>query len=307
MFKIKIVTTWAVIMILAIPIVGFSQGYVQQVGASGNVNWTQQVVRCTGIGAPNPDMPMSAQRAAALTAAKSDALRNLLATIKGVNLTSETTVENAMLLSDVITTRVTGALRNYRIVDTRYMSTGDVEVDIEIPLTGVIMDEMLPPGQQFGGGMLMTGGLLLCPICGQPWPEGQPVPDGITLIQAGEGTGSQSGGILYTGLIIDGRGLGIRPAMAPKVLDSNGEEIYGSKFVSREYAVDIGMVGYEKDINRARLNERVADNPLVVKGIEARGANMTDIIINSTDAMQIHNAAANMNFLQHCKVMFILD
>ncbi len=307
MCKFKMVTMWALIMILAVPLVGLSQGYVQQVGATGNVNWTQQVVRCTGIGAPNPDMPMAAQRAAALRAARSDALRNLLETIKGIYLTSETTVENAMVVSDVIRTRVEGAMRDFNVVDTRYMSTGDVEVDVEIPLTGVILNEMLPSSAQFGGGMLMTGGLLLCPVCGQPWPAGQPVPEGVTLIQAGEGAGTQSSSNLYTGLVVDGRGLGIRPAMAPKVLDNNGEEIYGSKFVSREYAVDIGMVGYEKDINRARLNERVADNPLVVKGIEAAGANMTDIIISNTDAMQIHNAAANMNFLQHCKVMFILD
>ncbi|MBN2029377.1 LPP20 family lipoprotein [bacterium] len=307
MFKFNMVTMGAVIMILTVPIVGFSQGYVQQVGATGNVNWTQQVVRCTGIGAPNPDLPMAAQRAAALRAARSDALRNLLETIKGIYLTSETTVENAMLVSDVIRTRVEGAMRDFNVVDTRYMSTGDVEVDVEIPLTGVVLDGMLPSAQQFGGGVLMTGGLLLCPVCGQPWPAGQPVPEGVTLIQAGEGVGTQSTGGLYTGLIIDGRGLGVRPAMAPKVLENNGEEIYGSKFVSREYAVDIGMVGYEKDINRARLNERVADNPLVVKGMEATGANMTDIIISNADAMQIHNAAANMNFLQHCKVMFILD
>ncbi len=306
MFRLNTKIVVAVIIILTLPAVIFSQGYVQQIGATGNVNWTEQVVRCTGIGAPNPNMPLAAQRAGALQAAKSDALRNLLATIKGVNLTSETIVENAMLLSDVISTRVEGALRGFRVVDTRYMSTGDVEVDVEIPITGVIMNTLLPSPQEFGGGLLMTGGLLLCPVCGQPWPEGRPVPQGITLIQTGEGTGMQSGGV-YTGLIIDGRGLGVRPAMAPKVLDDSGEEIYGSKFVSREYAVDIGMVGYDKDINNARLNERVKDNPLIVKGIEASGANMTDIIIGRTDAVQIHNAAANMNFLQHCKVMFILD
>lgn len=155
----------------------------------------------------------------------------------------------------------------------------------------------------------MTGGQLLCPTCGQPWPKGKPVPPGVTLIRAGAGTGNAgtTSSAVYTGLIIDARGLSVRPAMAPKVLDDRGDEVYGSKYVTREYAVDIGMVGYEKDINRARLNERVADNPLIVKAIEASGPNKTDVVINSADALKIHNAAANMNFLQHCKVMFILD
>lgn len=289
---------------LVLPAVLLGQGYVQQVGATGNVNWTQQVIRCTGVGGPNPNVPLAAQRAGALRAAKVEALRNLLETVKGVYLTSETTVENAMLTSDVIRTRVEGALRGFRVVDTRYMSSNDVEVDVEVPLTGIVMDALV--GQEFGGGMLQTGGQLLCPTCGQPWPAGKPVPAGVTLIQTGTGA-METGSAVYTGLVLDARGLGVRPAMAPKVMDERGEEVYGSRFVSREYAIDLGMAGYEKDLNRARMNERVADNPLVVKAIEAAGPNKTDIVISSVDAMKIHNAAANMNFLQHCKVMVLLD
>jgi len=292
------------LLMLALPLAVTAQGYVQQVGAAGNVDWTSQVVRCTGIGAPNPNAPLSAQRAGALRAAKLDAQRNLLETIKGVYLTSETTVENAILMGDVIISRVEGTIRNARVIDTRYMSTGDVEVDMEVPLTGVISDAILP--QQFGGGALMTGGGLFCPVCGQPWPAGKPVPAGVTLVQGEAENVSGTGGV-YTGLIVDARGLGIRPAMAPQLLDERGDEVYGSRFVTREYAVDIGMVGYEKDIDRARMNERVADNPLVVKALEASGANRADLVISAADAQKVHNAATNMNFLQHCKVMFILD
>jgi hypothetical protein len=289
---------------LFLPMILMGQGYVQQVGTTGNVDWTKQTIRCTGVGGPNPNVPVAAQRSGALRAAKLEAFRNLLETIKGVNLSSETTVENSMVVSDVIRTRVEGALRGFRIVDTRYMSTGDVEVDVEVPLTGIVLDAVLPQG--FGGGALMTGGQLICPTCGQPWPVGKPVPAGVTLIQAGEGS-AQTASSLYTGLVIDARGLGMRPAMAPKILDDRGDEVYGSRFVSREYAVDIGMAGYEKDMNRARMNERVADNPLIVKGVEAAGPNKTDVVISTVDAMKVHNAASNMNFLQHCKVMILLD
>ncbi len=305
MFRFKNHLIIVLSLVLALPVFLLGQGYVQQVSGTGNINWTQQVIRCTGIGAPNPNLPQAAQRASALRVAKTDALRNIIETVKGINLTSETVVENAMLVSDVIRTQVEGAIRGYRIVDTRYMSTGDVEVDVEVPMTGVILNALLP--QDFGGGVLTTGGQLLCPTCGQAWPSGKPVPSGVTLIQAGQSGGTQTAGMVYTGLVIDARGLGIRPAMAPKVTDDKGDEVYGSRFVSREYAVDIGMVGYEKDINRARLNERVADNPLVIKGLKSSGPGKTDITISGADATKIHNAASNMNFLQHCKVMFILD
>ena len=288
---------------LLLPLALMSQGYVDQVSNTGSVNWTQQTLRSTGIGAANPDMPLAAQRAGAIRAAKLDALRNLLETVKGINLTSETTVENAMLSNDRITTRVEGALKGFRIVDTRYLSTGDIEVEVEAPLTGIILDALLPG--EFGGGTLQSGAV--CPLCGQPWPAGKPVPAGVTLNESGGGMATSAGGSAYTGLIVDARGFGIRPAMAPKLLDETGNEIYGSKFVSREYAVDIGMVGYEKDINRAVSNERVTDRPLVVKAVKAAGPNKTDVVISSADAAKVHSAAANMNFLQHCKVMYILD
>jgi hypothetical protein len=267
-------------LLILMPALVFSQGYMQDTG-SGKVDWTSQVVRSTGIGAPNVSLPLPQQRAGALRAAKMDALRNLLETVKGVNLNSETLVENAIVTNDQIMTKVEGAVRGFHVVDTRYMSSGDVEVDVEVPLTGILTDALLPPLPAFGGDAPSAGG--------------------------GAGHETPAAGGAVSGLIVDARGLGLRPAMAPKVVDEQGNEVYGSKFVSREYAVDIGMVGYEKDVNRAAKNERVASTPMVVKGLQASGPNKTDVVIGAADVAKIQGAAANANFLQHCKVMFILD
>ena len=135
---------------------------------------------------------------------------------------------------------------------------------------------------------------------GQPMQVGQgfPIdPSGYSLPQ----------NVVFTGLIIDARGVGARPAMAPKILDENGNEVYGTGYVSREYAVQIGVVGYEKDINRAKTNERVTDNPLVVKATKASGSNQSDIVISNNDAQNVVGAAKNLNFMENCKVMVILD
>jgi hypothetical protein len=282
-----------------------AQNVTQTFGDNQSVNWTDQVVRAVGIGAPNPNLPIAAQRTAAIRAAKLDAVRNILETIKGIYLTSETTVRNAIVENDVIRTRVEGLAQNFKQVgEPRYMSDGSVEINVEMPITGQILDALLP--SQFGGGQYMTAGQLVCPTCGQPWPQGKPVPPGVTLQQVG-GTTSTVSSSVYTGLIIDCKGLGIRPAMAPKVVDEQGNEIYGSKFVSRDWAVEIGMVGYDKDLNRARQNDRVTNNPLIVKAIQASGPNKTDVVISSNDAAMIHQASANQNFLDKCKVMFIVN
>ena len=253
----------------------------QQVPDAGTVNWQNQIIRATGIGAPNPKMPQAAQRAGALEAAKLAALRNLLQTVKGVSINSETTVQNAMVENDVINAKVQGIVRNFKIVDTRYMSTGDVEVDVEVPLSGVLTDVLLP-------------------AWGTPMPVGQGYPVDQSSYSLPQNT-------VFTGLVVDARGIGLRPAMAPKILDEQGNEVYGTGFVSREYAVQIGVVGYEKELNRAKTNERVADNPIVVKGIKASGTNKADVVINNNDAQNIIGAAKNMNFMENCKVMIILD
>jgi len=291
--------------LVAVPIL--AQDVTQQMGSTGAADWTNQTLRATGIGSPNPNMPETAQRAGAIEAAKRVALRNMLETIQGMNLDSETTVRNYMMESDVITTRVKGVARNFTVVDTKYMSTGDIEVTVEMPITGALLDALLP--QSMGGALgIMPAAQGVCPLCGQPWPAGKPVPAGVTLQTAGAvATTTQPQGGAYTGLIIDAKGLGLRPAMSPKILDESGQEVYGSKFVSREWAVQIGMVGYDKDVNRARSNDRVTNNPLVVKALKLAGENKADVVVAAASAALIRNAATSQNFLDKCKVMFIVD
>jgi hypothetical protein len=295
----------ALLLTLATMSMVFGQGVTQPIGTNGVVDWSSQVIRATGIGAPNPNMPETAQRAGAIEAAKRVALRNLLETVMGMNIDSETTVRNYMVENDVINTRVRGAVRSFTVIDTKYMSSGDVEVTVEMPVTGVIADALLP--QQMGGAVIL-GAVTVCPTCGQPWPAGRPLPSGMTMTQgAAAGMQTSTGGGAYTGLVIDAKGLGVRPAMAPKILDENSQEVYGSKYVSRDWAVQIGMVGYDKDVMRAKSNDRVTANPLVVKALKVDGPNKADIVVSNADAASIRNAAANQNFLDKCKVMFIVD
>jgi len=87
----------------------FAQQPLMQVVDKGEINWAEQSIRATGSGAPNPDAPnIAAARLGAERAAKADALRNILETVKGVRIDSETLVVNAMTQNDVIRTRVQG-------------------------------------------------------------------------------------------------------------------------------------------------------------------------------------------------------
>ncbi len=252
----------------------------QQIPNAGNVNWQSQMIRATGIGAPNPNVPMAAQRAGAIRAAELDALRQMLETVKGMSISSETTVRNAMIENDVIQTSVSGAVKNFKKTDIRYLSDGSVEVDVEIPLSGILLNQLLPQN------------------------TGSQKPGNINYSE--QPKASFTGGVV-TGLIIDARGLGLRPAIAPKIIDESGNEVYGTGFVSRDYAVQIGVVGYEKDIVRAQSDDRVKGSPAIVKALRVEGTNKTDVIISNMDAAGIQYSAQSQNFMEQCKVMFILD
>lgn len=247
-----------------------NSGQVIQTIGQGEVNWTTSVIRALGSGAPSPSSPnISVARLGAERAAKVDAMRNLLETIKGVRIDSETTVVNAMTQSDVIQSRVQGFVRGAKVVDKKYFDDGGVEVIIEMPITGELADILLPA----------TGG--------------QSVPS--------------AGSPIYTGLIIDTKGLELHPAMSPKVIDEEGREVYGSAYVSREFAIQQGIVGYGKDVEVARQNERVANNPIIVKGIKTEGSGNSNVVISSSDATMLRDSSRNLSFLSQCRVMFVVD
>src|SRR5512146_2314050 len=113
--------------------------------SSGLINWTSGEVYATGIGAPPAKASSAAQaRAMAERAAFVVALRNLLETVKGVRVDSETVVENFMVKSDVIRTRVDGIVKGARPVKTSYLSDGSVEIQVAMPLKGAFMDALVP-------------------------------------------------------------------------------------------------------------------------------------------------------------------
>ena len=255
------------------------QAVIQAVG-SGEIDWSEQVIRATGSGAPNPDAPnVAAARLGAERAAKADALRNILETIKGVRIDSETLVVNAMTQNDVIRTRVQGIVRGARAVKTRYLSDGAVEVTVEIRMasatapSNTLTATVLPP-QTLG-------------------TQTQNIP--------------KAGNPVYTGVIFDARGLGIRPAMSPKVLDEDGREVYGSAFVSAEWATKFGIVGYAKDLEASKNNDRVAANPLVVKGAKVSGTGGCDLVISNADAQGMRDMSKNLSFLEQCRVLIVVD
>ena len=249
-----------------------AQSVYQPVGTVGGIDYGQRVIITKGMGLPGG----IGGRMGQIRAAIMDAQRNYLEVVKGAYVTSNSTVEGGLLTGDVIQSRVEGLVRNFTPIDTAYYDDGTIEITLQFEMAGQFLDATMP--KQMG----MASAV--------PMYSAPPSRSGI-----------------FTGLIIDARGLGVRPALAPKIIDEQGKEVYGSSYVSREYAIQQGMVGYAKDPNKAKTNTRVSPNPLFVKGMRADGPNRTDVVISDGDAASIFNMSENMSFLRKCQVMILVD
>lgn len=240
----------------------------------GELDWTTGVLTATGIGVINPKAINVAQaRAGCIMAATRYAQRNLLEMIQGVNIDSETTVENFITTSDIIRTNVQGVLRGaYPVGEPVYKADGSCEVTYAIKISGPLANAILPP-TGFGGNQ-------------------QEIPQGPQKV--------------YSGLIIDALGLGAVPAMSPKILDPDGNEVYGASFISRDYAVEQGVVGYAKNVEQARQNDRVGSSPLIIKGIKVSGSKGADIVISKEDAAKLQDPKIDFGFLKECRVIIVL-
>lgn len=280
------------------------QSLIQQIDNFGYVNWEKFLVRASGLGSIDPQEQPPIQRVEALEKAKQSATNNILKVLERLTFDASSNIKDALIKKNLPTEKLQEIVQYFTIVDTRSMSDMSIEVEIELPLTGKLSDLLLP--KNTGQGQLRVSKELLCPTCGQPWPEGRPVPEGVNLINLAEGFKTPKG-TPYTGLVIDARGLGIRPAMIAKILDEDGNEIYGTDFVDRSMAIERGILAYKKEIKAAIHEERIRTDPLMIRGLKASGFKKTDIIISNNDATLIHSAARVQNFLKKCRVILIIE
>jgi len=257
-----------------------------QPGETACVDWERGLAIAIGTGAPASTARNAAQKnITAMRAARLDAYRNILELVKGVNLDTSSTLKNMMVENDTVNSAISGRLHGLRPVGkTRYFSDGSVTVKIEAQLRQVIPQELYA-GEEMG----------------PPRELGEP--SSMDSVRQS----SLSGTTAYTGLIIDARGTGVVPAMSPKVFDPQGNEVYGSAYVDREFVVSLGMVGYVKGVDKARENDRVKGNPALVKAVESRGGNKADLVVSQADADALRDMSKRQTFLKEARVLIVID
>jgi len=271
----------ALIFLLFIPYFGYcnenrDQDVVEQ-KTKGIINWSRGVIQAKGSGVlPNKLSNNVNARSTALKDAMLDACRKILEVTKEVRIDGTTVVGDYAGKDDVIMSRIVSMVKNAEVVKKEYFSDGTVRVTMEMNLRGGFAQLVLPE-------------------------EISPLESIRTM------TPVKNSSSVFTGLVVDTRGLGAKPVMSPKILDENAREVYGPAFVSREYAVQQGMSRYSKDLAAAQSNQRVANNPLTVKGLRTKGDEHSDIVISNADARRLRSASENLSFMKKCRVIIVVE
>jgi hypothetical protein len=327
--KFSFLGIFLAVVFLATSASGQGQREVTERLAQGEINWTQGKVTAKGSGVPSPGVTPSQARIMAERAARADALRNLLESVKGVRVDAETTVENYTTKSDRVMTRVSGIVIGAREVGKRYLSDGAVEITMEINLTGELLAVMLQELPPLNMPLMPTPSLPPIQKPAPPPPKPSPVIPPVQKpslppppppppveekkvpatpeVPAKVDEKLDLKKLEYTGLIVDARKLNLRPALIPKILNQKGELVYSQQSLDQRDLIKMGLVGYAKDVDAAAKNQRVTAEPCVIPGLNATGDKKTDVIISDRDAQIVLTTAPYTGYLKNGRVMIVYD
>lgn len=219
------------------------------------------------------------------------AYEKLAETVNGLNLYSDATYDRELMMDANLRTVMKAMIRGARVVNEEKsrFSDGSLWVEVTLGLKLYGKDGLLAPSLDWQ----------------RRHPEKMQPAEKPTPVQPVAAAAAPSR--KYTGLIIDASGLGASPAMLPKIVSQNGHVLYGTGEIMRDYVVRMGLMGYQNSVARARAQERVGANPLVIKAVAVSGKNKCDYVISAADTALVQAAATATPLLKECRVVAVLD
>lgn len=267
---------------------------VRELAPSGTINWTAGWVEATGLGrAPEAASPQQA-RATTERDAYIAAQRHLLEIVKGLRLDAETLLEGHLARQPATRTTVSDVVHGGGAMITRK----DVEQDGTVRVTVGI--------RLWGNHSLIEHLTADREIQSQRFP-GEP------LVEEGA-----------TGVVIDARGLGVKPAVFPVVLDEAGTVVYGPAIADRATVEAAGLVEYRGLSGDAPLSSglgpqawssqaaslpgtREGKQPLTMTAVGTAGTLSVNIVLNSKDARAIRDDPHLMVALKRARIVIVTE
>ena len=252
----------------------------------GSLDWTNGILTVSGeAAAPAGLTDPARRRLAGFTAARETAYRNLAVIAGEVPVGADTRVKGATLADKRLAVKLDGLVKAARVdLRSRRERDGLFRLALKLNLRGRFSDAVLPDST-----------LELLP------PGELPAADSLLLFTTQETS--------YTGLVVDARGTGLKPCMAPRIIDASGRVIFSVRHAGRNCSVYDGVAGYENDLRRAAKSSRVGGpraRPLIIEADGSSGSLSGDATVSRDLGTRVLMAALESDFLSQCGVVFVL-
>ncbi|MFH0802739.1 MAG: hypothetical protein V2A78_10210 [bacterium] len=278
------------------------------------MNWTDGYVTVKGLGLPLRKASPAQVKPTARRAAVVDGQRNLAETIAGVRVTSETTVKNMELQSDVVRTSLKAFVKGAEVLNEKMLPDGTCEVTMRAPIWGIkSLNEIILPACSEQEGMTSpppaepdtspsgeeaTGVVIVLPenrkanpaLITEVYPEGQKEPV-YDLGEVSPSSASTDGTALH---------LNLKPEKGPGGCRSPWH-LAGLDLPS----LLLARAAWADPVTRSKLERRAGKRPLFIQAVSARGKLGSAIVVSQKDAARITAANAGSGCLKDARVVVL--
>lgn len=214
---------------------------------TNTINWTRRVITVLGIGIAPDRGTLATRRTLAKSYALEDGLRQMAEVVDKVRVNSDAYVRDLTVADDEARSKVNQRIRAARIIDTHVLADGSVELKLQMPLY---------TKEGLAGALLKD----------EPSPI-QFAADATPSLPMSQ----------WTGIILDARGTGAQPALAPAIRSVEGQGL-----------IDRPSVAYVH--TREGASDVAGDKPLSFKIKRAAGLTKADLLLESPDFAKLKDA-----------------
>lgn len=189
------------------------------------------------------------------------------------------------------------SLRGYvqnSLLDTAVDANGTVVVTSSLNLHNGLSSIIIPPTLSFQTGLPPT-------ISGERGEAGAE----LQALESDENGYIDSS--VYSGVVVDARGLECNPVLLPIIYDGRGIGVYGPFAVSRESVLKRGLVTYMVDGKSENLRSRVGNFPLMVKAVNTHGPSQSNFILSLEDSARFRAVLKRKVVVENCAVVILVD
>ncbi|MFH2058787.1 MAG: hypothetical protein ABIJ59_07795 [Pseudomonadota bacterium] len=245
---------------------------------NGSVNWSTGNIIAIGKAAPKDYRETSLESVPG--SARANASRQIIELLQQIKIDHAMSVGEYASKNDIILAGMEKTARDAVVIKQYYTSALAVEIHIETSMYGGFLQLILPEEIR-----------QISKISSRMIKQKSP----------------QSNEKLFTGLIIDAKGLGVEPVLNPRIISEQGHDVYSSAFISREFAVQNGVCKYVCSKGKAYQEKRMGDHPLGFKGLRKEGKLNAAIVISMSDYQRLEKITERHSFLAECRVTIIID